>query len=62
MVPVYLDISEESEFKDIIIARAKNASVDDDQYFIIKLSIELEDNKYISNLHWGSENEIWNPI
>ncbi|WP_432481297.1 ATP-dependent nuclease [Moraxella sp. ZY200743] len=56
-ISCYLDISEENEFNDIIIAKAENASVDDNQYFIIKLSIELEDNKFISNLYWGSENE-----
>lgn len=56
-ISCYLDISEENDFNNIIIAKADNAITDNTALFVIKLKIEFSNNQFISNLSWGSENE-----
>lgn len=56
-ISCYLDISEENDFNNIIIAKADNAITDNTALFVIKLKIEFSNNQFISTLSWGSENE-----
>lgn len=56
-ISCYLDISEDSDYNNIIIAKADNAITDNTELFTIKLTIEFSNNQFISNLSWGSENE-----
>lgn len=56
-ISCYLDISEDNNFNNIIIAKADNAITDNEVLFIIKFTIEYSNNQFISKLSWGSENE-----
>lgn len=56
-ISCYLDISEDNDYNNIIIAKADNAITDNTELFTIKLTIEFSNNQFISNLSWGSENE-----
>ena len=57
-ISCYLDISsEDNDFNNIIIAKSDNAITDNEALFVIKFTIEFLNNKFISNLFWGSENE-----
>ncbi|UQX77384.1 AAA family ATPase [Mannheimia haemolytica] len=56
-ISCYLDVSEENDFNDIIIAKSDNAIIDNTELFVIKLTVEFSGNQFTSNLSWGSENE-----
>lgn len=56
-ISCYLDISEENDFNNIIIAKADNAIIDDKELFVIRFSVEFSNSQFISSLSWGSESD-----
>ena len=56
-ISCFLDISEENEYSDILIAKAENANTDFTELFEIKLTCSYNDGNSITYLYWGTESE-----
>lgn len=56
-ISCFLDISEENEYSDILIAKAENANTDFTELFEIKLTCSYNDGDSITYLYWGTESE-----
>lgn len=57
-ISCYIDISIKNDYSEILIAKAENAIVSESELVQVKLIIHLsDDNQFITQLYWGSENE-----
>ncbi len=52
-----LDISDDSEYSQLLIAKAESASIDDQKLFKISLLAEYNNGEPVINLQWGTETE-----